>query len=138
MRTDLLPDMVSESLQSRNGSDVSILIKVLQFEGQHHVFMREQHRFSDSSIASNALLFVEQLLKSHKLDSSSCNFYRYVFTPATGALFGRFSIDWNGDDAESYSFKMLNQQEATQQLGPMLRQGLAVSELELETLSQQA
>jgi hypothetical protein len=123
MRTDLLPDMASEPLQSRSGESVSILIKVLQLDGKYHVFMREKHRFSDSSIASNALLFVEQILKNYQLDGENCKFYRYVFTPATGALFGCFNINWSGALAENYSFKMLNQQEAIQKLSFLLKHG---------------
>lgn len=128
MRIDLLPDMQTESLLCRSGEQVEIFVEVIQYQGLHHVFLREQHRFSESSIASNAMTFVEQLLQRYQLDSSQSHFYRYVYTPAVGALFGCFSIDWQAGSAASYSFKMLNQLEAQQQLEPIVKLGERVFE----------
>jgi|GEM_PF-3008606 len=123
MRIDLLPDMQTESLLCRSGGQVEIFVENIQYQGRHHIFLREQHRFSESSIASNAMTFVEQLLRRYQLEPKQSHFYRYVYTPTVGALFGCFSIDWQSGSAASYSFKMLNQLEAQQQLEPIIKLG---------------
>lgn len=107
MKTNLLPKMTSMLLRDREGVDVAVDVKVFAAAGSVSVFLSDRAN-TLGLIARNAATYVPQLVQRLGLHPVSTSFFRHVYHPQQGSMFGRFDIVWSGSDLVSYKFAMLN------------------------------
>lgn len=108
MKTNCLPKMTTMLLLDRDNVETGIDVKVLALAGTVAVFMSDKQSHSSSSISRNAATYLAQLVQRLELHPVSTQFYRHVYHPQQGSLFGRFDIVWSGTELVSYKFAMLN------------------------------
>ncbi|TQV68235.1 hypothetical protein FKG94_23340 [Exilibacterium tricleocarpae] len=108
MKTNLLPKMTAIVVTDRYGNEAGIDIKLVRYDGQLFIFMSDRDRFTASGIAHNTGQYLTQLVERLGLDVTRSVFFRHIYTPATGSVFGRFNIKWGADGLDSYTFNMLN------------------------------
>lgn len=108
MKTNCLPKMTAMLLLDRDNVEVGVDVKVLALAGTVAVFMADRQGNSSSSISRNAATYLAQLARRLGLHPTSTQFYRHVYHPQQGSLFGRFDIVWNGMALVNYKFVMLN------------------------------
>lgn len=114
MKADILPELEDVELFDRMEQAATIRVGLYDSNGRQMVFMAEHNRHGQQAIAANSLTYIQQLLKKFELQAADCDFYRYVFSPASGPILGRFSLKLSGDKPVSYSMKMLSQIEVEQ------------------------
>lgn len=95
-------------LLDRDNVEVGVDVKVLALAGTVAVFMADRQGNSSSSISRNAATYLAQLARRLGLHPTSTQFYRHVYHPQQGSLFGRFDIVWNDMALVNYKFVMLN------------------------------
>ena len=108
MKTNCLPKMTAMLLLDRDNVEVGVDVKVLALAGTVAVFMADRQGNSSSSISRNAATYLAQLARRLGLHPTSTQFYRHVYHPQQGSLFGRFDIVWNDIALVNYKFVMLN------------------------------
>ncbi|HTF85937.1 MAG TPA: hypothetical protein VL987_15245 [Cellvibrio sp.] len=108
MKTNCLPKMTAMLLLDRDNVEVGVDVKVLALAGTVAVFMADRQGNSSSSISRNAATYLAQLARRLGLHPTSTQFYRHVYHPQQGSLFGRFDIVWNDMALVNYKFVMLN------------------------------
>ena len=108
MKTNCLPKMTSVLLFDRDKVEVGVDVKVLALAGTVAVFMSDRQNNTSSSISRNAATYLAQLAQRLSLHPVSTQFYRHVYNPQQGSLFGRFDIVWSDVELVSYKFVMLN------------------------------
>lgn len=108
MKTNCLPKMTAMLLFDRDNVEVGVDVKVLALAGTVAVFMADRQGNSSSSISRNAATYLAQLARRLGLHPTSTQFYRHVYHPQQGSLFGRFDIVWNDMALVNYKFVMLN------------------------------
>lgn len=111
MKIDILPDLVDVPFYDRNNNLVSLRLGRFDDNGINLFFLAEHNRHGHGAIAANSLVYVNQILQGFELSPDQCEFYRYIHTPASGPIIGRFDIRSSGGKALSYSVKMLTQVE---------------------------
>ncbi|MCV6615163.1 MAG: hypothetical protein OIF35_09315 [Cellvibrionaceae bacterium] len=111
MKKDILPQMEDIELNDRKQQPAPLRLAVFQAGDRLQLFLAEHNRHGEGAIAANSLVYIQQLIDRYQLDPAQCDFYRYVYSPASGALLGRFVVRHSGDKALSYSLKMLSQLE---------------------------
>lgn len=111
MKNDILPDLDEVELMDRVQKPVTLRVGLYDSNGCQQVFMAEHQRHGPSSIAANSLVYIQQLQEKFSLSADNCEFYRYVFSPVSGPVLGRFILKWSGDKPVSYSMRMLSQLE---------------------------
>lgn len=111
MKIDILPDLVDVPFYDRNNNLVSLRLGRFDDNGINLFFLAEHNRHGHGAIAANSLVYVNQILQGFELSPEQCEFYRYIHTPASGPIIGRFDIRSSGGKALSYSVKMLTQVE---------------------------
>lgn len=111
MRANLLPEMTGMLLVDKDGNEVSVNVKLFKQNGITYVFIADKDGPEASSVARNAALFILQLLEQLNLESESTEFFRHIYTPTTGSLFGRFGVVWQGSKLQSYTFTILNRMD---------------------------
>ena len=100
--------MTSVLLFDRDKVEVGVDVKVLALAGTVAVFMSDRQNNTSSSISRNAATYLAQLAQRLSLHPVSTQFYRHVYNPQQGSLFGRFDIVWSDVELVSYKFVMLN------------------------------
>ena len=100
--------MTSVLLLDRDKVEVGVDVKVLALAGTVAVFMSDRQNNTSSSISRNAATYLAQLAQRLSLHPVSTQFYRLVYHPQQGSMFGRFDIVWSDADLVSYKFVMLN------------------------------
>ena len=100
--------MTSVLLLDRDNVEVGVDVKVLALAGTVAVFMSDRQNNTSSSISRNAATYLAQLAQRLSLHPVSTQFYRHVYHPQQGSMFGRFDIVWSDADLVSYKFVMLN------------------------------
>ena len=100
--------MTSVLLLDRDKVEVGVDVKVLALAGTVAVFMSDRQNNTSSSISRNAATYLAQLSQRLSLHPVSTQFYRHVYNPQQGSLFGRFDIVWSDVELVSYKFVMLN------------------------------
>jgi hypothetical protein len=103
-----LPKMTSVLLFDRDKMEVGVDVKVLALAGTVAVFMSDRQNNTSSSISRNAATYLAQLAQRLSLHPVSTQFYRHVYHPQQGSMFGRFDIVWSEVELVSYKFVMLN------------------------------
>ncbi|MCV6621242.1 MAG: hypothetical protein OIF51_05765 [Cellvibrionaceae bacterium] len=111
MKADILPNLEDVELLDRMEQAATIRVSLYDNHGHKMVFMAEHNRHGQQAIAANSLTYIQQLLDKFELQASDCEFYRYVYSPASGPILGRFSLKLSGEKPVSYSMKMLSQIE---------------------------
>ncbi len=114
MKADILPELEDVERFDRMEQAATIRVGLYDSNGRQMVFMAEHNRHGQQAIAANSLTYIQQFLKKFELQAADCDFYRYVFSPASGPILGRFSLKLSGDKPVSYSMKMLSQIEVEQ------------------------
>lgn len=120
MKVNLIPDMSAVQLLDRDGCKVQVDIKAFHFQGDTHVFMADRANVGRASIGRNGGVYIPQLAERLALDRNRSYFYRHVFMPASGSLFGRFELEWQQRELASYTFSMLNDLDQGRQLKQLL------------------
>lgn len=120
MKVNLIPGMSAIQLLDRDGCKAQVDIKMFSFQGDTHVFMADRANVGRASIGRNGGVYIPQLAERLALDRSRSYFYRHVFMPASGSLFGRFELEWQQHELTSYTFSMLNNLDQGQQLKQLL------------------
>lgn len=108
MKINLLPKMTPMLLRNREGMEVAVDVKVFALAGNVSVFASDKTDHPSGLISRNAACYLLQLAQRLGLHSTSTHFYRHVYHPVQGSLFGKFDIVWKGTDLVSYKFRMLN------------------------------
>lgn len=103
-------------LLDREGVEVAVDIKVLALAGSISVFISDKQTSTAGSISRNAAAYLVQLVRRLGLHPVSTHFYRHVYNPQQGSLFGRFDIVWQDAELVSYKFVMLNNLDEGKQL----------------------
>lgn len=116
MKNNLLEKMTSVLLLDRDGNAVAVDIKVLASGGCVSVFMSDKTANPGGLISRNAANFLTQLIQRLGLHFESTRFYRHVFHPQQGSMFGRFDILWSDAELTSYKFVMLNNLDEGQEV----------------------
>ena len=126
MKTNILPKMTAVLLRDRDGVDVAIDVKVLAAAGSVAVFIADKTSNSSGLIARNGATYIAQLVQRLGLHPASTRFYRHVFTPLQGSLFGRFEVVWADAELVSYKFVMLNNLDDGKQLQEWIAKAVVV------------
>lgn len=108
MKINLLPTMTPILLRDREGVEVAVDVKVFALAGNISVFTSDRTVNPSGLISRNAACYLAQLTFRLGLHPVSTSFYRHVFHPVQGSLFGHFDIVWNGGELASYKFAMLS------------------------------
>lgn len=108
MKANQIPKMTAVLLLDRDAAKVSVDVKAFQYEGETHVFLTDQVDAGSGSVARNCGVFIPQILDRFDLDAATTQFYRHVFKPASGSLFGRFELNWQDGELAHYTFAMLS------------------------------
>lgn len=103
-------------LLDRDGVEVGVDVKVFALAGNVSVFLADKQNSTSSSVSRNAATYLAQLVQRLDLHPVSTHFYRHVYNPQQGSLFGRFDIVWDGTQLVSYKFVMLNNLDEGKQL----------------------
>lgn len=118
-----MPKMTGVQLRDRDGVSVTVDVKVFAEGGKVAVVMADRSSESSSQIARNAANYIGQLVERLQLHPATTQFYRHVYLPQQGSLFGRFDVVWQERQLISYSFAMLNNLDD----GKYLQQWLAIA-----------
>ncbi len=105
MKPNLFPKMTAMQVVDREGSSQVLDVKLLCHAEVIGVFMADR---TPGLLARNAATYIPQLLDRLQLQPQTTRFYRHVYLPQQGSLFGRFDIVWRDRDLLSYHFSMLN------------------------------
>ncbi len=111
MKADILQNLGDVELLDRMEEAATIQVGLYDNNGRQMVFLAEHNRHGQQAIAANSLTYIQQLLDKLELQAEDCDFFRYVFSPTSGPILGRFSLKLSGDKPVSYSMKMLSQLE---------------------------
>lgn len=123
MKPTTMPKMTGVQLRDRDGVSVTVDVKVFADGGKVAVVMADRSSESSSQIARNAASYIVQLVERLQLHPATTQFYRHVYLPQQGSLFGRFDVVWQDRQLISYSFAMLNNLDD----GKHLQQWLAIA-----------
>lgn len=126
MKATCLPKMTVMLLLDRDNVEVGVDVKVLALAGTVAVFMSDRQNIASGSISRNAATYLPQLVQRLGLHPVSTQFYRHVFHPQQGSLFGRFDIVWNEAELVSYKFVMLNNLDEGKRLQEWIAKATAV------------
>lgn len=108
MKATLMPKMTGVQLLDRDGVAVTVDVKVFVQAGSVFVFLADRTSTGSGLIARNAATYIEQLVERLHLHPEATQFFRHVYLPQQGSLFGRFDIVWRARELASYKFAMLN------------------------------
>jgi hypothetical protein len=108
MKPTLMPKMTGVQLRDRDGVSVTVDVKVFAHGGKVVVVMADRSTATSSLIARNAATYIVQLVERLQLHPGATQFFRHVYFPQQGSLFGRFDVVWQEQQLISYSFVMLN------------------------------
>lgn len=127
MKKNLMPKMVDVNLLDKEGSMVPVSVKLIQHNQREYLFLSDKGSSPESSIARNTAAFIAQLVERFQLDTTTVSFFRHIYTPESGSVFGHFSIDWQAGKPVSYTFKVLSNYEQVQKIQTILLEGTAVA-----------
>lgn len=120
MKTNQIPKMNAIPLLDKDGEKVYVDIKAFQYLDKTHVFMADQAGVGTGSIARNGSHYICQIIERFSFDPLACVFYRHVYKPLNGSLFGRFNLQWHNGELQNYTFTMLNHLDHGRALESML------------------
>lgn len=95
-------------LRDRDGAEVAVDVKVFALAGSIAVFTSDRTENPGGLISRNAACYLVQLTSRLGLHPTSTSFYRHVYHPLQGSMFGRFDIVWSGSELANYKFAMLS------------------------------
>lgn len=94
-------------MADRSGEEFTMWLELRQFSGRNYVFLTDSHQLGSSRLAQDAMFYIEKVSKKLNLDVENTVFYRHICTDHMGSLFGRFVVNWAGEDGPKYRFQML-------------------------------
>lgn len=108
MKPSLFPKMTAVQLVDREGLNQTLDVRLLAQGQEVYVFMADKVTTGNGLLARNAAVYIPQLLDRLQLDPAHARFFRHVYLPTQGSLFGRYEVVWQERQLISYSFAMLN------------------------------
>jgi hypothetical protein len=100
--------MTAVQVIDREGLSQTLDVKLLSQGQEVYVFMSDRTSTGNGLLARNAAVYIPQLLDRFQLDPADTVFFRHVYLPAQGSLFGRYQVVWRERTLASYNFSMLN------------------------------
>ena len=108
MRMNLLSEMHSVQLRDRDGRSANVDVKAFQEQDITHVFLSDPPAVGASSVARNCAIYITQLVERFDFSIEHTQFYRHIYIPDNGSLFGHFNLTWENEKLIDYTFSMLN------------------------------
>ena len=108
MRINLLSEMHAVELRDRDGRSACVDVKAFQDQDTTHVFLSDPPAVGASSVARNCAIYIAQLVERFDFPIEETQFYRHIYIPDNGSLFGRFNLTWEQGKLTAYTFSMLN------------------------------
>lgn len=105
MKINLLPTLSSVELLDKQGKTVHLLIRLFELQGRYALFMADG---VEAVLARNAATLIAQLVERLDLPQETTSFYRHIYLPHQGSVFGCFQLGWREGQAVShYTFAMM-------------------------------
>lgn len=109
MKPNLLPTLSSVELHDKEGRAVQLHIRLYELQGKYALFMADTA--SAAVLARNAATLITQLAQRLELPVADTQFYRHIYLPHQGSVFGSFQLGWQPDGTIShYTFAMMTPQ----------------------------
>lgn len=106
MKPNLVPTMSKVDLFDKDGQPVVLQVKLLQYQGRYAVFMADGP--GPSVLARGAGALIAQLAGRLELPVAQTSFYRHIYLPHQGSVFGCFQVGWLPEGLVShYTFSMM-------------------------------
>lgn len=105
MKANLLPNLSRIELFDKQGDTIELQIKLYQYNGRLALFIEDS---ANGTLARNAGAIIGQLVRRLSLPKTQTSFYRHIFLPHQGSVFGCFQVGWGDNGGVShYTFSML-------------------------------
>lgn len=109
MKPNLLPNLSNVELHDKGGNPVQLQIRLYELHGKYALFMADGP--ATAVLARNAATLITQLLARLDLPLASTQFYRHIYLPHQGSVFGAFQLGWKADRTIGhYTFAMMTPQ----------------------------
>ena len=109
MKTNLLPSLSNVEVIDKEGKPVNLLIRLYEYQGRFALFMADAP--ATPVLARNAATFIAQLVSRLALPQDKTSFYRHIYLPHQGSVFGCFQLGWQaGQTVSHYTFSMMTPQ----------------------------
>jgi len=106
MKPNLLPSLSNVELIDKDGKAVQLHIRLYQHNGRYALFMADVP--TAPTLARNAATFIGQLVARLELPQDATSFYRHIYMPHQGSVFGCFQLGWQaGQKVSHYTFSMM-------------------------------
>lgn len=98
--------MSNVDLFDKDGKPVVLQVKLVQYQGRYAVFMADGS--GPSLLARGAGALIAQLAERLALPCAQTSFYRHIYLPLQGSVFGCFQVGWLPEGRVShYTFSMM-------------------------------
>ncbi|UTA48760.1 hypothetical protein L1F30_04250 [Simiduia sp. 21SJ11W-1] len=109
MKPNLLPTLSSVELHDKEGNPVQLQIRLFEYQGKYALFMSDTA--TKPVLARNAATLIAQLAERLELPVADTQFFRHIYLPHQGSVFGSFQLGWQSDGTIShYTFAMMTPQ----------------------------
>lgn len=106
MKTNLLPNLSRIELVDKQGNPVQLLVKLFEHQGRYAVFIEDS---ANGVLARNAGTVISQLVRRLALPVAQTSFYRHIYLPHQGSVFGCFQMGWGEENSiNHYTFSMMS------------------------------
>ena len=106
MKPNLLPSLSNVELPDKDGKPVQLQIRLFKMNGVFAFFMADAP--ATPVLARNAATFIGQLVARLELPQEVTSFYRHIYMPHQGSVFGCFQLGWKaGQTVSHYTFSMM-------------------------------
>ena len=109
MKPNLLPNLSNVELHDKEGKAVQLQIRLYEHQGKYALFMADGP--TAPVLARNAATLITQLVARLDLPVVDTHFYRHIYLPHQGSVFGAFQLGWLANRTIShYTFAMMTPQ----------------------------
>ena len=125
MKPNLLPSLSNVELTDKDGKPVQLQIRLFEMNGRYALFMADAP--ATPVLARNAATFIGQLVARLELPQEVTSFYRHIYMPHQGSVFGCFQLGWKaGQTVSHYTFSMMTPNIEDLGIGRFLSEGKVV------------
>ena len=125
MKTNLLPNLTAVELVDKQGKTVSLQIKLYEYQDQYVLMMADS---ANGVLARNAGTLISQLVERFELPVTRTRFYRHIYLPHQGSVFGSFQLGWGEDQRIThYTFAMMAPQIDDLGVRRVLKEGQVIN-----------
>ncbi|MBB3169210.1 hypothetical protein [Simiduia aestuariiviva] len=109
MKPNLLPTLSTVELHDKAGLPVQLQIRLYEYQGKYALFMSDAP--AAAVLARNAATLINQLANRLELPVADTQFFRHIYLPHQGSVFGSFQLDWRPNNIIGhYTFAMMTPQ----------------------------